>query len=49
MDNNMEYDMKSCPVKNNIVNFTGVKLRILKIATAHRRDVGIDDNYVTQL
>ena len=49
MDNNIEYDMNSCPVINNIVNYTGVKLIILKIATAHRKDVGIDDNYVTQL
>ena len=46
--NNIAYDVRSRQDKIAIVNFTEVKLKGLKVSTAHRIDVGIDCKYVTQ-
>ena len=45
--NNIEYDMKLYQVKTTIVNCTYVQLKVFKIITSHKRDVGIADKYVT--
>ena len=47
--NNIKYDVKSCQVMTAIVNFTYVRLKILKLLTANRRDVDTVNGYVTQL
>ena len=49
MGNNIAYDTKSCQVKKTVVNCTEVQLKIFKISTAHRIDVGMAIKYVTQL
>ena len=45
--NNIEQDVKSLQVIPTIANCTDVGLKILKILTAHRRDVDTDNVYVT--
>ena len=42
--NTIEYDIKQYQVKNNIVNYTYVQLKILKIPTTHRREFGRANN-----
>ena len=44
-----EHDVKSYQVMMNIVKFTDVRLKILKILITHRRDVDTVNEYVTQL
>ena len=45
----IEYDLKSRQVMMNIVSFTDVGLRRLKILNTHRGDVDTVNEYVMQL
>ena len=47
--NTIEYDIKLYQVKMTVVNCTDIWIKGLKTLTAHRKDVGVSNMYVTQI